>query len=314
MSSENVHDIAIVGGGPAGLSAATWLARYLHGVVLVDSGDPRNWETRGINGFLGHPGIRPAELRGMGRDEARRHGATLIDAHVERVARPDEDEFLLTLRDGTPIRARRLLLAIGVRDVWPRIPGLRQVYGANAHVCPDCDGHECAKKKVVVIGKGRNAVGMALNLTTWTSEIIICTNGEPAELDLDEYCRKLDALNIPVLESRITSITHDGSTVHALELENGMSLDADKIFFAIGQYPADDLGAQLGCERDSGGHIIVDDAYHTSVRNCFAAGDIVPGPQIAVAAAGDGAIAALAIHKSLVPEGRKLEPLETAND
>jgi thioredoxin reductase len=314
MSSENVHDIAIVGGGPAGLSAATWLARYLHGVVLVDSGDPRNWETRGINGFLGHPGIRPAELRGMGRDEARRHGATLIDAHVERVARPDEDEFLLTLRDDTPIRARRLLLAIGVRDVWPRIPGLRQVYGANAHVCPDCDGHECAKKKVVVIGKGRNAVGMALNLTTWTSEIIICTNGEPAELDLDEYCRKLDALNIPVLESRITSITHDGSTVHALELENGMSLDADKIFFAIGQYPADDLGAQLGCERDSGGHIIVDDAYHTSVRNCFAAGDIVPGPQIAVAAAGDGAIAALAIHKSLVPEGRKLEPLETAND
>jgi thioredoxin reductase len=155
---------------------------------------------------------------------------------------------------------------------------------------------------------------MALNLTTWTSEIIICTNGEPAELDLEEYCQKLDALNIPVLESRITSITHDGSNVHALELENGMSLDADKIFFAIGQYPSDDLGAQLGCERDSGGHIIVDDAYHTSVRNVFAAGDIVPGPQIAVAAAGDGAIAALAIHKSLVPDGRKLEPLDAVDD
>jgi thioredoxin reductase len=314
MSSETLHDVAIVGGGPAGLSAANWLARYLHSVVLVDSGDPRNWETRGINGFLGHPGIRPAELRGAGRDEARQLGVTLIDAHVERVADLDQDEFLLTLLDGTLIRARRLLLAIGLRDVWPRIPGLRQVYGANAHVCPDCDGHECAKKKVVVIGKGRKAVGMALNLTTWTSEIIICTNGEPAELDLDEYCQKLDALNIPVLESRITCITHEGASVHALELENGMSLDADKIFFAIGQYPADDLGAQLGCERDSGGHILVDGAYHTSVRNCFAAGDIVPGPQIAVAAAGDGAIAALAIHKSLVPEGRKLEPLDAVDD
>jgi thioredoxin reductase len=314
MSSEIVYDVAIVGGGPAGLSAANWLARYLHRVVLIDSGDPRNWETRGINGFLGHPGIRPAELRGMGRDEARQHGATLIDTHVERVAQLDEEEFLLTMLDGTPIRAQRLLLAIGLKDVWPRIPGLRQVYGANAHVCPDCDGHECSSKKVVVIGKGRKAVGMALNLTTWTSEIIICTNGEPAELDLEEYCQKLDALNIPVLESRITSITHDGSNVHALELENGMSLDADKIFFAIGQYPSDDLGAQLGCERDSGGHIIVDDAYHTSVRNVFAAGDIVPGPQIAVAAAGDGAIAALAIHKSLVPDGRKLEPLDAVDD
>jgi thioredoxin reductase (NADPH) len=314
MSSEIVYDVAIVGGGPAGLSAANWLARYLHRVVLIDSGDPRNWETRGVNGFLGHPGIRPAELRGMGRDEARQHGATLIDTHVERVAQLDEEEFLLTMLDGTPIRAQRLLLAIGLKDVWPRIPGLRQVYGANAHVCPDCDGHECSRKKVVVIGKGRKAVGMALNLTTWTSEIIICTNGEPAELDLEEYCQKLDALNIPVLESRITSITHDGSNVHALELENGMSLDADKIFFAIGQYPSDDLGAQLGCERDSGGHIIVDDAYHTSVRNVFAAGDIVPGPQIAVAAAGDGAIAALAIHKSLVPDGRKLEPLDAVDD
>src|SRR4051812_33519569 len=144
------HDVAIIGGGPAGLSASIWLARYLHDVVLIDSGDPRNWETRGINGFLGHPGIRPAELRGMGREEARSHGVTLIDAHCETVAAHGDDEFALKLADGTPLRARRLLLSIGLRDVWPRIPGLREVYGANAHVCPDCDGHECREKKVVV--------------------------------------------------------------------------------------------------------------------------------------------------------------------
>ena len=311
MQSDSMYDVAIVGGGPAGLSASIWLARYLHRVLLVDSGDPRNWETRGVNGFLGQPGIRPADLRGLGREEARSHGVELIDAHVEKVTRRNGDRFDLELADGTPYSARRILLAIGLRDVWPRIPGLRQVYGANAHVCPDCDGHECRGKKVVVIGTGRKAVGMALNLTTWTNEIIICTNGEPANLDLLEYCQKLDALNIPVLESRITCIEHRGDQVHALELENGMSLDADKIFFAIGQYPHDDLGAQLGCARDGGGHIIVDNAYHTSVSNCFAAGDIVPGPQLAIAAAGDGAIAALAIHKSLVPDARKLEPLET---
>jgi thioredoxin reductase (NADPH) len=88
-----------------------------------------------------------------------------------------------------------------------------------------------------------------------------------------------------------------------------MELDVDKIFFALGQYPADDLAAQLGCERDSDGHIVVNRSFHTSVENCFAAGDIVPGPQLAIVAAGDGAIAALAIHKSLVPENRKLEPL-----
>jgi thioredoxin reductase len=306
------YDVAIVGGGPAGLSASIWLARYLHRVVLVDSGDPRNWETRGINGFLGHPAIKPAELRGAGRDEARELGVSLLDAECETVAQRTDDTFELGLAGGRLLRAQRLLLAIGLKDVWPDIPGLERVYGTNAHVCPDCDGHECRDKKVVVIGTGRKAVGMALNLSTWTRDIIICTNGEPADLDLAEYCEKLDALNIPVLESRIVCVRHSGPRVHSLDFENGMALDTDKVFFAIGQYPADDLGAQLQCDRDEGGHIIVDDAYHTSVVNCYAAGDIVPGPQLAIVAAAAGAIAALAIHKSLVPDARKLERLETA--
>ena len=234
------YDVAIIGGGPAGLSASIWLARYLHRVVLIDSGDPRNWETRGVNGYLGFPRIRPAELRGMGRDEARAQGVVLIDAECERVTRRDRALFELELAEGQTLRAQRVLLAIGLKDVWPDIPGLEHVYGANAHVCPDCDGYECREKKVVVIGAGRKAVGMALNLTTWTRDIIICTNGVPANLDLQEYCEKLDALNIPVLEGRITCVGHSGTRVHALEFEDGMSLDADKIFFAIGQYPADD--------------------------------------------------------------------------
>ena len=312
MSDDSRYDVAIIGGGPAGLTASIWLARYLHRVVLVDSGDPRNWETRGVNGFLGHPGIRPAELRGLGRDEARKYGVELVDAICELATCGGEDEFELILAGGRKIGARRLLLAIGLRDVWPNIPGLQQIYGANAHVCPDCDGHECIGKKVVVIGKGRKAVGLALNLTTWTRDVIICTGGAPADLDRSEYCEKLDALNIPVLDSAITCVKHNGTHLQSIEFENGLQLDVDKIFFAIGQYPADDLGAQLGCERDEEGHIIVDEYCHSSVRNCYAAGDIVPGAQLAIAAAGDGAIAALSIHKSLVPMGQKLEPLELA--
>ena len=306
MPSGSLFDVAIVGGGPAGLSASVWLARYLHSVVLIDSGDPRNWETRGINGFIGHPGIRPFELRGRGRDEARELGVALIDAMCERVACHDEDRFDLLLADGTPVSARRLLLAIGLKDVWPDLPGLEHIYGANAHVCPDCDGRECVGKRVVVLGKGRKAVGMALNLSTWTRDLVICTNGAEADLDLPEYREKLDALGIPVIETPIVCAKHSGAKLKSLEFTDGTELAADKLFFAIGQYPADDLGAQLGCDRDSGGHILVDDNYHTSVLHCFAAGDIVPGPQLAIAAAGDGAIAALAIHKTLVPEGRKL--------
>jgi thioredoxin reductase len=300
-------DIGIVGGGPAGLSAAIWSARYLHSVVLIDNGDPRNWETRGINCYLGLPGIRPDELRARGRDEARRYDALLVDDFVVTGERSDDDGFVLSLQSGARYAARRVLLAIGLKDVWPDIPGLERVYGSTAHVCPDCDGYESRGKKTIVIGRGRKAVGMALNLRTWTSEIIICTNGHAPELDDAEYCAKLEVHNIPVLTDRIVNVGASEGMVHCLRLSNGMELDAEKIFFAIGQYPADDIGAELGCKRDAGGHIIVDNHYHTSVRNVFAAGDIVPGSQLAIAAAADGAIAALAIHKSLVPDTQKLE-------
>lgn len=299
-------DVAVVGGGPAGLSASIFLARYLHEVVVVDNGDPRNWETRGINGFLGRPSVKPSEIREAGRDEARKYGVTLLDECVDRVTRRTGNCFELALQGKKTLEARRLLLAIGLKDVWPAIPGLERVYGESAHVCPDCDGYEARDKKTVVIGSGRKAVAMALNLTTWTRDLIICTNGEPPRMDDPIYCSKLDALNIPVLTDRILRVDGKRGKLQCLELESGMALDAERIFFAIGQYPADDLGAQLFCERDDGGHIVVDEHYHTSVPNVFAAGDIVPGSQLAIAAAADGAIAALAIHRSLVPEERKL--------
>jgi thioredoxin reductase len=303
------YDVGIIGGGPAGLSAAIWSARYLHSVVLIDSGDPRNWETRGINGYLGLPGVRPAEIRARGRDACRQYGATLIDAIVLRADRGDEETFDICLEGGGRVVTRRLLLAIGLRDVWPDIPGIAHVYGANAHVCPDCDGYEARDKRVVVIGNGRHAVGMALNLTTWTRDIAICTNGRPPELDRPEYCDKLEALGIPVVTDPITRVCYQGTTIECLEFADGSRLSADKVFFTIGQYPADDLGVQLGCDRDDGGHIIVDERLHTSVPNVFAAGDITPGPQLAINAAAEGAVAALSIHKSLVPEARKLRPV-----
>src|SRR5438045_1723499 len=124
------YDIAIVGGGPAGLTAGLWSARYLHRAIVIDSGDPRNWETRGINGYLGLARITPAELRGTGRDECRKYGAELLDGTVLTIARRDE-LFDLAIEGGKRVTARRLLLSYGLRDVWPDIPGVARVYGAN---------------------------------------------------------------------------------------------------------------------------------------------------------------------------------------
>lgn len=300
------YDVAVVGGGPGGLTGALWLARYLHKVVLIDSGDPRNWETRGVNGFLGESGVKPSQLRAYGRAECERYGVELVDDTVDTATNRNGDVFSLTLKSGRCISARRVLLAIGIKDVWPNIDGLDKCYGETVHVCPDCDGYESRGKKVAIVGKGRKAVGMALALTAWTDQVVICTNGEAGEIT-DEQCAQLGKLNIPVIEAKIRRLVSDGKEIRGVELEDDMQLDCESLFFAIGQYPADDLGAQLKCERDESGLIVVDDRYHTSVRNVYAAGDIVPGPQLAIAAASDGAIAALAIHHSLVPEERLLK-------
>ncbi len=299
------YDVAVIGGGPAGLAAALWLARYLHTVVVVDSGDPRNWETRGINGYLGHQGVRSPELRALGREECAKFGVAFVSGIADRALNETGELFAVHLRDGSAIEARRVLLAIGIKDVWPDIPGLDRCYGDTVHVCPDCDGYETRDKKTVVIGKGRKAVGMALALTTWTRAIVICTNGERPDMD-QGLLDQLKALNIPVLDAPIECVKSKASEIRGIDLLGGMELDCERLYFAIGQYPADDLGAQLGCKRDEMGRLVIDDRNRTSVVNVFAAGDIAPGPQLALGAAASGAISAMAIHASLVPESRKL--------
>jgi len=304
----SVYDVAIVGGGPAGLTAAMWLGRYLRSVVLVDSGDPRNWQTRGVNGYLGLPDVTPAALRGAGRDEARRWGATLIDGCVESIEHSGDEHFRLTLEGGAMLESRRLLLAFGVKDIWPDIPGLEHIYGATAYHCPDCDGHETRGKKTIVVGVGRKAVGLALALATWTRELVICTNGLDPELT-DELLAQLDELNIPVLTTRVTRAVHRDRSLQALELEDGMMLDCERLFFSIGRVPADDLAQRLGCERNDEGCVIIDEHFHTSVPHVYAAGDLVPGTQIALAAAAGGARAAIAIHHSLLAPEFRITPL-----
>lgn len=301
-----MYDVAIVGGGPAGLTAGIFLGRYLRSVVLIDSGDPRNWETQGINGFLGTPKAVPAELRESGRKECRKYQVELVDAVVDRVEQPGDEHFRITLEAGNTFESRRLLLAYGLRDIWPRIPGLERIYGEYAHVCPDCDGYETRDRHTVVIGHGKRAASMALMLKTWTPHITVCTNGADAELD-DECVDKLGTGEIPVRTDRITSLEPpQGDVPGTIRFNGEPALRFQKLFFNLGQYPADDLAHQLGCERDHHDQIVIDEAHHTSVMNVFAAGDITPGPQLAIRAAAGGAVAGLSIHRSLLADARRL--------
>ena len=228
-----------------------------------------------------------------------------VSGMVDHAINETGELFAVRLHDGTIIESYRILLAIGIKDFWPDIPGLERCYGETVHVCPDCDGFETRDRKTVVVGSGRKAVGMALALSTWTRQIVICTNGEKPDME-QKLLDQLKTLNIPVLDQPIKCVVSKSKEISGIELEGAMSLDCERLYFAIGQYPADDLGAQLGCERDQMGRLVIDERNHTSVLNVYAAGDIAPGPQLAIVAAASGAVAAIAIHASLLPEGRRL--------
>ena len=302
MPSESTYDCIIIGGGPAGLTCAIFLARYRRPVLVIDSGKPRNYASRAIHGFLGQHNIAPGELLARGRSEAEAAGAEICHCTANRVERVG-DIFEVTTSSGV-MRARRVVLAYGVRDTLPDIPDIESYYGGSVFHCADCDGYEVREKRVGVIGWGKKAVGLALKLLQWTDQLTIFTDGHPREWT-DEHFSKLLALGIGVKDEKVISLIGDNAMVRAAVLSTGEQVSIDALFFTIGVERSCVLAEDLGCEvDDTRPNIIVDDHKQTSVEGIYAVGDLVPGSQLAITSAADGAIAAIAINKSLLPPSR----------
>lgn len=312
MSEANLYDCIVIGAGPAGLSAALFLARYHRRVLTFHHNSPRNIYAHGVHGFLGHHNIKPAELLARGRDEVTLHGGLIMEARVTKVERVAKDHFRVTAGDAESIEqtfaARRLLLATGLHDLLPDCHGFRDFYGATVHHCPDCDGYEVSDQRVAVLGHGRETVGFTLGLLTWTDQLTLITNGDEGDMT-DEDREQLATFNIPVTNRSISSLEGDSEAcrLERVRFEDGSALDCDALFFNLGTVPASDLHTQLGCKLDEEcGLIWVDEEQQTSVLGVYAAGDITPHSQLAVVAAAEGAMAAIHIHKSLIPAERRV--------
>ena len=302
VPDQATYDCIIIGGGPAGLTCAIFLGRYRHRVLLVDNGKPRNYASRAIHGFLGQHDIPPGELLSRGRAEAETAGVEICECTAQKIERLG-DVFEVTTSTGKMI-ARRVVLAYGVRDKLPDIPEIERFYGGSIYHCPDCDGYEVTGKRVGVIGWGKKAAGLALKLLTWTDDLTIFTHGNPRDWS-NEHNSKLLSFSIDVKTERITALEGQEHQVRAAVLESGKRVPVDAMFFTIGTERSCFLAEELGCEVDAERpNIIVDDLKKTSVDGIYAVGDLVPGSQLAITSAADGAIAAIAIHKSLLPPSR----------
>ncbi|MFF0828285.1 NAD(P)/FAD-dependent oxidoreductase [Brevibacillus sp. NPDC003359] len=295
-------DVAIIGGGPAGISAALVLGRARKSVVVIDEGRPRNRVTRESHGFLTRDGIAPSDFRRITREQISAYPSVHIVEDTAVTITGHDGHFLITTAQGTTYLGKKLLFAVGMKDLPLAINGLDEVYGKSAFVCPYCDGWEVRDQPLAVIAKGVRALQWAKVLSGWTNQYTICTNG-PDEWT-DEQRAELQQRNIPVFDSPIERIASVDGMVQRVELTDGTSVPCTGIFFVPKLATGSDLPQALGCQLTEAGTVLVDSFGKTSVPGVYSAGDMTmatPQHQVITAAA-LGFAAGISINNELLAE------------
>jgi thioredoxin reductase len=298
MNSEaesRTWDCVVVGAGPAGLNAALVLGRARRGVLVLDNAQPRNYATHEMHGVLGHDGLDPADLRARGRAELGRYGVEVVTAEVQDAELLDGAVRLTSTR-GADL-TRTVLLATGMLDEVPDIPGFADLWGTSAHTCPYCDGFEHRDERLAVLAAGGRGEHLAVLLRQWSDDVVLLSNG-PHNLAADQLAR-VQAVGVPVIETPVIGLDSDNGRLRRVHLGSGQTLDRDALFFYVGWRLRNDVARTLGCELRDDGAIAIDANQATTVDRVYAAGNCADPRALVPAAAGSGATAAVAINARL---------------
>ena len=291
-------DVLIVGGGPAGLSAALILGRCHRTVLLCDVGHQRNLRSHAIHGLLGREGRSPAVFLDEARAELSRYRSVSVrDTLVEGIT-PAAEGFEFVCRDGTAGRAAKVLLASGLVDELPDVAGIQPLYGISVHHCLYCDGFEYAGKPVAAYGKGDKGAELAIMMKHWISDVVACSDGTEVST---KAARKLKEYNIPLRSEPIQSLQGADGELTSILFENVTALARSGLFFSTGCHQASDLSKRLGCKRNDKGGVVIDpDTEESSVPGIYVAGDVSRDVLLVAVAIGEGAQAAVAINKAFL--------------
>ena len=300
---QDAYDVVVVGGGAAGLNGALMLARSRRSVAVVDAGSPRNAAAEGVHGMLGHDGTPPAELLDRGREEVRRYGGHVVTGEVETVARND-DGFVVVLSDGRTTRARGLLVATGIVDELPDVPGLRERWGRDVLHCPYCHGWEVRDQAIGVLSSGPMSMHQALLFRQLSDDVMFFTHARP--VPTGEEAEQLDARNIRVVTGPVAGIEVAEDRILGLRLADGTFVARQAIavaprFAARAGFLAD-LGLKVVEHPSGAGEHVPSEMGATAVPGVWVAGNITdPSAQVGASAAA-GALAGARINADLVME------------
>ena len=291
-------DVLVVGGGPAGLSAALMLGRCRRSVLVCDAGAPRNAAAPRAHGYLTRDGVPPLEILRLGREELHTYGVVLRSQVVTSLTCGAQGASAV-LADGTTVSARKALLTTGVEDVRPDVPGWETLYGTSIHHCPYCDGWENRDRPLAVYGPPEQAAALAMSLLTWSRDLVVCTDGRRMRAATRVSLR---TAGITVRTERIGRLEGEQGRLQRVVFEGGGTLERQALFFTTRQFQRSTLADTLGCRFTGKGHVRCDRAGRTGVANLFVAGDANGDTQFVVVAAAEGAKAAVAINKELQEE------------
>jgi thioredoxin reductase len=293
-------DVVVVGGGAAGLAAAIALGRSRRSVVVIDAGQPRNAPAEGAHNVLGHEGISPLELLARGRAEAESYGVRILNGLVTG-ASGVVDDFTLDIDGGERrIRARRVVLATGLVDDLPDVPGVREAWGRSVLHCPYCHGWEVRDQRIAVLGRNENALHQVMLFSQLSDDVTLFLHDAPEPSD--EQWEQLAALGVSVVTPRVQRVVVDGSQVRAVEIEGGRSFEVDAVVVAPRFIARTELYEALGGERTLtpfGEQVDADPRGMTAVPGVFVAGNTSQLSAMVAVAAGSGVLAGAAVHGDL---------------
>ncbi len=292
----STYDVAIVGGGAAGLSAALVLGRARRRVVVIDAGEPRNAPAAHMHGFLSRDGMPPADLLRLGRDEARGYGVQFSSGEVAEIG----PGFVLRLSGGETLEARRLLIATGAGDQLPDVEGAQERWGRDLLHCPYCHGWEVRDQPLGVLATGPGSVEHAQLVRQWSDDLVFFAHTyELAENEREQ----LAARGIRVVDEEVRRLVVEDDRLRGVVLADGRLVERAALFIRPDLRPrVNGLLQPLGCEVDDQGFVLVDASGSTTAPGVWAAGNAANPRAQVITAAGEGSAAAIAINADLVQE------------
>jgi thioredoxin reductase len=304
LPETTTYDVAIIGGGAAGLNGALVLARSRRSVLVIDAGEPRNAPSAAVHGYLSRDGMLPAALLQAGQAEVQRYGGRLLDGRVRAVARL-ADGFQLTIDDQQVIHARRLLVTTGLVDELPDIPGVRERWGRDVLHCAYCHGWEVRDQAVGVLASGPMAVHQALMFRQLTSDVVLFSHTAPPLSD--EQVEQLAARQVRIVAGRVERLQVEDDRLTGVRLSDGTVVARQALVVSSRMVARSELLASLGLQPVQhplgfGEFITADGSGLTDVPGVWVAGNVKDLSAFVVAAAAQGAFAAAAINADLVAD------------